>query len=431
MNLKPTKPLSGFVELTPAQQRCFDENAAKMVDSLKTAGFGRLDLPTIERFEVLTDKDNFEDIETEMYVFEKGDTKMGLRYDGTIGLARFVAGHINDLTFPFRAYQFAKNYRGERPQKGRYREFYQMDLDILGQGDLSPDYDIEIITTMNDALTSIKDTIGNVYVRVGSRAVWNQAFAALGVVGEDKIRNTLIIIDKREKMPADEFAAALRDAAGADAANKIAAAFDNPKSLAGISSELDDALAQLEMVVQRAQAAGVDARLDLSIVRGHGYYTGVVFEYYFADSDIKTQIGGGGRYENLVSKFSKAKIVGVGAGFGPSRLLVPLIESGKLDLSKYERQADVAVLPMGAAQVDAALNAVRAIRAAGLVAVPFLDTNKKFKAMMEYADKIRARFAMIIGEDEAKAGLVALKDMTTGQQASFPVEQAIKKVKDS
>ncbi|MCL1786223.1 MAG: ATP phosphoribosyltransferase regulatory subunit, partial [Alphaproteobacteria bacterium] len=130
MNLKPTAPLSGFIELLPVQQRCADECARRMQNVLKTAGFSRLDLPAIERAEVLTDKDNWDEIETQMFLFEKGDTKMGLRYDGTVGLARYVAGNLNDLAFPFRAYQFARNYRGERPQRGRYREFYQMDLDI-------------------------------------------------------------------------------------------------------------------------------------------------------------------------------------------------------------------------------------------------------------------------------------------------------------
>ncbi|MDR1026959.1 MAG: ATP phosphoribosyltransferase regulatory subunit, partial [Rickettsiales bacterium] len=130
--LKPTKPMSGFIELTPSRQRCFDECAARMQAVLRGAGFARLDLPSIERAEVLTDKDNWDEIETQMFLFQKGDTKMGLRYDGTIGLARYVAGNANDLAFPFRAYQFAKNYRGERPQKGRFREFYQMDADILG-----------------------------------------------------------------------------------------------------------------------------------------------------------------------------------------------------------------------------------------------------------------------------------------------------------
>ena len=141
MDLKPTKPLSGFIELLPAQQRLFDECISRMRDVLRVSGYARLDLPAIERAEVLTDKDNWDEIETQMFLFQKGDTKMGLRYDGTVGLSRFVAGHLNELTFPFHVYQFARNYRGERPQRGRYREFYQLDVDILGVQTLSVNYD--------------------------------------------------------------------------------------------------------------------------------------------------------------------------------------------------------------------------------------------------------------------------------------------------
>ena len=148
MDLKPTKPLSGFIELLPTQQRCFDFCAARMLDVLKKSGFNMLDLPAIERAEVLTDKDNWDEIETQMFLFQKGDTKMGLRYDGTVGLSRYVAGHLNDLVFPFRASQFSKRYRGERAQRGRYREFYQMDMDIMGVNSLSTNYDAEIISVI-------------------------------------------------------------------------------------------------------------------------------------------------------------------------------------------------------------------------------------------------------------------------------------------
>ncbi|MCL2629488.1 MAG: histidine--tRNA ligase [Alphaproteobacteria bacterium] len=429
MNLKPTKPLSGFVELTPAQQRCFDECTGKMINSLKLAGFQRLDLPVIERFEVLTDKENFDDIDTEMYVFEKGDTKMGLRYDGTIGLARYVAGHLNDLTFPFRAYQLAKNYRAERPQKGRYREFYQIDLDILGQGDLSINYDVEIIAAMGRAFDSIKAEVGEVYARIGSRAFWNAAFDVLGIAEFDKTRAALVLIDKREKMEESEFKKALADLVGENAAGDIIATFADPRHLSGRSAAVDSALTDLEFVVKQSKTMGVDAQLDLSIMRGHGYYTGTVFEFYFKDNVIKTQIGGGGRYENLVSKFSKTKIVGVGAGFGPSRIFVPMLEDNKIDLSKYEPQAEVVAMPIGREQVAAVFEAVRVLRDANIVTSTFLDPEKKFKNIIEYADKTKALFAIIIGEDEVKAKTVTLKNMTTGEQGTLSLQDAIQAIK--
>ncbi|MDR0449244.1 MAG: histidine--tRNA ligase [Rickettsiales bacterium] len=424
MNLKPTKPLSGFIELTPTQQRAFDEYSGKLLGALKTAGFQRLDLPTIERFEVLTDKENFEDIDTEMYVFEKGDTKMGLRYDGTIGLARYVAGHLNDIAFPFRACQMAKNYRAERPQKGRYREFYQIDLDILGQGELSANYDVEIIATTNAALKSIEGAIGEVYVRVGNRAFWNAAFKLLGI-SDEKARGLLVLIDKKDKMSAEDFEKALIDSTGD---SKVSEILKDYKSIAGKSAAVDAAIRDLEFIVEQARAMGCDARLDLSIMRGHGYYTGSVFEFFLKNSDMKSSVAAGGRYENLVDKFSKTKIVGVGAGFGPSRLLVPPLEDGKIDLAEFARQADAIVLPMGQAYVPAAMEAAAKLRASGAITTAFLDADKKFKHQIEYADKTGARFAVIIGEDEAKQGVVALKDMQSGEQAAVSIQDAIQTI---
>ncbi|MDR1696654.1 MAG: ATP phosphoribosyltransferase regulatory subunit, partial [Rickettsiales bacterium] len=189
MDLKPTKPLSGFIELLPAAQRCFDDSAARMTDVLRRAGFASLDLPAIERAEVLTDAENWDEIETQMFLFEKGDTKMGLRYDGTVGLARFVAGHLNDLAFPFRAMQFGKRYRGERPQRGRYREFYQLDFDILGIGGLSVNYDAEIVKLASDIYDSIPELVGDYVINIGSRTFWN-AFAKYLNLSNEQIDNT-------------------------------------------------------------------------------------------------------------------------------------------------------------------------------------------------------------------------------------------------
>ena len=199
MDLKPTKPLSGFIELLPAQQRCFDECARRMQNVLKNAGYSRLDLPAIERAEVLTDKDNWDEIETQIFLFQKGDTKMGLRYDGTVGLSRFVAGHMNDLNFPFYTYQFARNYRGERPQKGRYREFWQLDIDILGVQSLSLNYDAEIVSTLMRVYESVADIVGGVRVKIGNRRFWNAMFAYLNL-NDAQARDAFVLIDKRDKI---------------------------------------------------------------------------------------------------------------------------------------------------------------------------------------------------------------------------------------
>ena len=210
MDLKPTKPLSGFIELLPAQQRCFDYCANKMQNVLQLAGFSLLDLPAIERAEVLTDKDNWDEIETQMFLFQKGDTKMGLRYDGTVGLSRYVAGHLNNLVFPFRASQFSKRYRGERAQRGRYREFYQMDLDIMGINSLSANYDAEIISVIGAALDSVAEFIGPNEVRVGSRPFWDALFDYLEL-NEKQKKEIFVLIDKKDKMGDEDFADGLKD----------------------------------------------------------------------------------------------------------------------------------------------------------------------------------------------------------------------------
>ena len=315
MELKPTKPLSGFIELLPAQQRCFDECARRMLDVLRVAGFSQLDLPAIERAEVLTDKDNWDEIETQMFLFQKGDTKMGLRYDGTVGLSRYVAGHLNDLVFPFRASQFSKRYRGERAQKGRYREFYQMDMDIMGINTLSTNYDAEIISVISRALKSVSEFIGPARVLVGSRPFWDAMFSYLELSDAQK-KSVFVLIDKKDAMGDDEFAAGLRDAlADTRKEDEIKSVFARGYTeFAGRTDALDAAIAELTNFTATLRDMGVDnAEIDLSIARGLAYYTGLVFEFKLIEHPELGTAAGGGRYADLAGKFSKTKIIGVGA----------------------------------------------------------------------------------------------------------------------
>lgn len=427
MDLKPTKPLSGFIELLPAQQRCFDECARRMQGVLRDCGYSRLDLPAIERAEVLTDKDNWDEIETQIFLFQKGDTKMGLRYDGTVGLSRYVAGHMNDLTFPFYTYQFARNYRGERPQRGRYREFWQLDIDILGVQNLSLNYDAEIVSTLMRVYESVQDIVGQVKVKIGNRRFWNAMFAYLGL-NEAQARDAFVLIDKRDKIT--DFVDGLIETVGKDAANEIESVFTKGyKSFVGRSSELDAAIAEMDKFMVLLGAMGVkNAEIDVSIMRGHSYYTGIVFEFFSIDYPELPAVGGGGRYEDLVSKFSKTKIVGVGASIGVSRLLVALMEMGKIDLSKWEKSVDVAVLVMGDDNLPYAMSVLNTLRNEKIPSVAYLDTDKKFKSQFEYSDKILAKYSMIIGEDEVKNNVVAIKDMKSGNQQTLSLSDAIKLV---
>lgn len=431
MDLKPTKPLSGFIELLPAQQRCFDYCAAKMQNVLRLAGFSLLDLPAIERAEVLTDKDNWDEIETQMFLFQKGDTKMGLRYDGTVGLSRYVAGHLNDLVFPFRASQFSKRYRGERAQRGRYREFYQMDLDIMGINSLSTNYDGEIISVINRALESVAEFIGPNEVLIGSRPFWDAIFDYLEMTADQK-KDVFVLVDKKDKMGDEEFAAGLKDTLNNETQeNVIKSVFSGGyEQFIGKSEKLDAAIKELTGFIKTLEGMGVkNAKIDLSIARGLAYYTGLVFEFKLINHPELGTAAGGGRYENLASKFSKTKIVGVGAAIGFSRIFASMLENNQIDLSRFSNPVDVAVLVMGNDNVAYASAVVNAFRQENITTVSYLDTDKKFKNQIEYADKIGARFAAIVGETEVANNVIALKNMVSGNQESLSVADAIKKIR--
>ncbi len=431
MELKPTKPLSGFIELLPAQQRCFDECARRMQDVLRVAGFSQLDLPAIERAEVLTDKDNWDEIETQMFLFQKGDTKMGLRYDGTVGLSRYVAGHLNDLVFPFRASQFSKRYRGERAQKGRYREFYQMDMDIMGINALSTNYDAEIISVIDRALKSVAEFVGPARVLVGSRPFWDAMFAHLELDDAQK-KSVFVLIDKKDAMGDDEFASGLCDALN-DAAkeDEIKSVFARGYTeFTGCTPELDAAIDELTHFVAVLRDMGVNnAEIDLSIARGLAYYTGLVFEFKLINHPELGTAAGGGRYADLAGKFSKTKIIGVGAAIGFSRIFVALLESGQIDLTRFDAPIRAAVLVMGDENLAYASSVLVALRDNGIASVSYLDTNKKFKNQIEYADKIGADYSVIVGETERMSGVVAVKNMQSGDQQIMDVNDLIKMLK--
>ena len=426
---KPVKPLSGFIELLPYQQKYFDECSNRMKKVLDSSGFSHIDLPSIERAEVLTDKDNWDEIETQMFLFQKADTKMGLRYDGTVGLSRYVAGHINDLVFPFRAYQFAKNYRGERPQHGRYREFYQLDVDILGIDSLSENYDLEIILSLIESYKSIEDLIGEVSVKIGNRKFWDSLFNYLNL-DKKYIREILIIIDKKDKIK--DYLKDIKSLVGEEKALEINKVFtEGYRSFLNKDKSLDESIFYLDNLLDKLNVLGIDnAEIDLSIVRGHAYYTGVVFEFFSKNFSELGAIGGGGRYENLVSKFSKTKIIGVGAAVGFSRLIVGLIDSNKLDLSDFKNTIDVALLIMNNGCLSYGFEILSLLKQSNIYVVPYLEIDKKFKNKIEFADKINAKFSIIIGNDEITNKTVSLKNMKTGLQLSLNKDDLIEKLKE-
>jgi histidyl-tRNA synthetase len=346
-------------------------------------------------------------------------------------LSRYVAGHLNDLVFPFRASQFSKRYRGERAQRGRYREFYQMDLDIMGINSLSTNYDAEIISVISRALDSVKEFIGPNVVHVGSRPFWDALFDYLEMNADQK-KSVFVLIDKKDKMGDEDFAEGLKEALNdTDKENMIKSVFvDGYKNFVGKSEKLDAAIAELTDFMKVLDGMGVkNAKIDLSIARGLAYYTGLVFEFKLTDHPELGTAAGGGRYENLASKFSKTKIVGVGAAIGFSRIFASMLENNQIDLTRFSNPVDVAVLVMGDNNVAYASGVVNSLRDAGIVAVSYLDTDKKFKNQIEYADKIGAKFAAIIGDDEVSKNVIALKNMESGNQETVSVADAIKNIK--
>ena len=431
MELKPTKPLSGFIELLPAQQRFVDSCVAKMQEKLRVAGFEYIDLPAIERAEVLTDAEDWSETATQMFLFQKGDTKMGLRYDGTVGLSRFVAGNLNGLIFPARLTQFSKRYRGERPQKGRYREFYQLDMDILGLVGLSSNYDAEIVKLAADIYDSIPEIVGDYVINIGSRTFWN-VFVKYLNLSKQQIDSTFVLIDKKEKLSAKEFELGLVESVGeANAKSILAIVSKGYKNLIGKTSELDAAIAELDEFMSLLESMNVrKAKLNLSTMRGLGYYDGIVYEAMSLTYPEIGSIGGGGRYGNLVGKFSKTAVIGSGYAIGTNRMLLTALESGRIDLKKYENNVDVAVLVMGQKQVSYAMSVLAQLRVAKIVAVPYLDVDKKFKNQIEFADKIKSRFSIIIGEDEVKSKSLTVKNMSTGEQEKMTIKESVKIIKN-
>ncbi len=424
-DLKPVKPLSGFIELSPEKQRVFDYAANKIKKVFETAGFVHLDLPAIERAEVLGG--GSDEVSTQIYFFEKGDTKMGLRYDGTIGFARYIAGHQQGIFFPFRSYQFAKNYRGERPQKGRYREFYQMDIDIIDENSLSENYDAEIIKVMSDGYASISDLIGEVVVRIGSRSFWNTAFNYMEL-DSNKSNDLFVLIDKKDKLSDDDFRLSLIDLIGEKKSEEVIAFLSTDYSKINTkNNEIKLEIDKLNQFENKLKALGLkNYKIDLSIMRGHGYYTGVVFEFFLKNYPEMSAIGGGGRYENLCERFSKKQFIGVGGAIGFSRMMVALLDEDKIKTDTSF--ADVTLLIMNDNCLKYSLEIIEELRKANVKTIPFLDTDKKFKKQMEFANKINAKFAIIIGEYEVKNNQISLKNMKTGEQKTLTMKDALAEI---
>ncbi len=426
--------LPGFMELLPNDQIAFN----KMYDTIRKVyekfGFLPLDTPVIELSEVLLAKAGGE-TEKQIYRFMKGDNDLSLRFDLTVPLARYVAGHFGELTFPFKRYQMAKVYRGERPQKGRFREFYQCDIDVIGSDELDLIYDAEMPAVIYNVFKELD--FGRFTIRMNNRKVLNGFFKALGY-GEN-IADILRIIDKLEKIGAENVKAELSELGVSDKATSkilefIAIKGSNDEMIAalkanGVSDELYLAgVEELEQVVGFLRGFGVPEEcftLDLTIARGLDYYTGTVFETQLNDFPSMGSVCSGGRYDNLTEYYTTKKLPGIGISIGLTRLFYQLKEVGVIK-SETASLAKCLVVPMGREYMPAALEAARVMREAD-IPVDVYYQDKGMKPKMKYANKLGIPYVAIIGEEEKNAGAVMLKNMNEGSQELVKVEELARK----
>ena len=427
------RTLSGFMELLPQPQQQME----RMMDILRRTyslyGFTPLDTPVIEASEVLLAKGGGE-TEKQIYRFQKGDADLALRFDLTVPLAKYVALHYNDLSFPFRRYQIGKVYRGERAQRGRFREFYQADIDIIGDGKLDITNEAEIPAIIYQTFTSLG--LKRFQIRVNNRKILNGFYAMLGLT--EQSGDIMRTVDKLDKIGAEKVRTLLVDECGvsADSADEIlkfiAIAGGNEQVLAALESYrgrnevFDEGLDQLNTVVKYLSAFGVPAEnfaVDLTIARGLDYYTGTVYETTLLDHPEIGSVCSGGRYDNLAEYYTDRQLPGVGISIGLTRLFYVLGEQGLLNPDLPTAPADVLILPM-TAELSPAVTLATRLRAAG-VRTQLYTEQKKFKAKMSYADKLGVPYVVFLGDDEIAGNVVACKDMTSGEQTTLPFAETL------
>ncbi len=427
------RTLSGFMELLPQPQQQME----RMMDILRRTyslyGFTPLDTPVIEASEVLLAKGGGE-TEKQIYRFQKGDADLALRFDLTVPLAKYVALHYNDLSFPFRRYQIGKVYRGERAQRGRFREFYQADIDIIGDGKLDITNEAEIPAIIYQTFTSLG--LKRFQIRVNNRKILNGFYAMLGLT--EQSGDIMRTVDKLDKIGAEKVRTLLVDECGvsADSAGEIlkfiAITGGNEQVLAALESYrgrnevFDEGLDQLNTVVKYLSAFGVPAEnfaVDLTIARGLDYYTGTVYETTLLDHPEIGSVCSGGRYDNLAEYYTDRQLPGVGISIGLTRLFYVLGEQGLLNPDLPTAPADVLILPM-TAELSPAVTLATRLRAAG-VRTQLYTEQKKFKAKMSYADKLGVPYVVFLGDDEIAGNVVACKDMTSGEQTTLPFAETL------
>ena len=427
------RTLSGFMELLPQPQQQMERMMQILRETYALYGFTPLDTPIIEASEVLLAKGGGE-TEKQIYRFQKGDADLALRFDLTVPLAKYVALHGGELSFPFRRYQIGKVYRGERAQRGRFREFYQADIDVIGDGKLDITNEAEIPSIIYQTFTRLG--LKRFQIRVNNRKILNGFYAMLGLTEQSgAIMRT---VDKLDKIGSEKVRSLLLEECGlteehaAEILKFIAITGSNAEVLAALEGyagrhELfDQGLSELKTVTAYLADFGVPEEnfaVDLTIARGLDYYTGTVYETTLLDHPEIGSVCSGGRYDNLAEYYTDRQLPGVGISIGLTRLFYVLGEQGMLNSDLPTAPADVLVLPM-TEDLAPAISLSTRLRGAG-VRTQLYTEQKKFKAKMNYADKIGVPYVIFLGGDEIAAGVVACKDMKTGQQTKLDFDETL------
>ena len=439
MDIIKPRTLSGFMELLPGKQAQFERMLNILRQTYASYGFAALDTPAIEDAQILLAKGGGE-TEKQIYRFQKGDSDLALRFDLTVPLAKYVALHCNELAFPFRRYQISKVYRGERAQRGRFREFYQADIDIIGDGKLDILNEAEIPAIIYKVFKGFG--LNRFQIRVNNRKILNGFYAMQGL--SEKSGDIMRTVDKLDKIGAQKVKAILLEDCGlsdaqADEILKFIAIWGTNAEVltalegyTGKNELFDMGLGELKAVTVNLAAFGVPEEnfaVDLTIARGLDYYTGTVYETTLLDHPEIGSVCSGGRYDNLAGYYIEKQLPGVGISIGLTRLFYVLDEQGLLNPALPTAPCDALVLPM-TAEPGAAIALAESLRSAGL-RVQLYGEQKKFKQKMAYADKLGVPFAVLLGEDEIAEGVCSVKDMKTGEQVKLPSAEAAAFIKEA
>ena len=434
MNKMKPRTLSGFMELLPERQAQMERMMEILRRSYSLYGFTPLDTPLIEASEVLLAKGGGE-TEKQIYRFTKGDTDLSLRFDLTVPLAKYVALNYGQLTFPFRRYQIGKVYRGERAQRGRFREFYQADIDVIGDGALDIMNEAEIPSIIYKTFTGLG--LQHFKIRINNRKILNGLFDLLGL--SEHAGDVMRTVDKLEKIGRDKVIETLTGefAVSPAAASSLLDTLESSDPLAALAAYrgknelLDLGVEELSTVVKYLAAFGVPEdhfMIDLTIARGLDYYTGTVYETVMTDHPEIGSICSGGRYDNLAEYYTDKQLPGVGISIGLTRLFFVLEDQGMLNDDLLTAPADVLILPM-TDDLAPAVTLATALRDAG-IRTQIHGEKKKFKQKLSYADKLGIPYALLLGEDEIAAGKVSVKDLASGRQSTVTAAEAAALIRD-